>query len=101
MPAFYGPRAARHCVGDLQAARRPRAAPAGNGIMIAFKADESGQVHAAHAAALAAGGSTSGAPGFRPPEGTASTAPLPRSGRQQVLRLRGLTPRVRRDLDQI
>ncbi len=37
--------------------------------MIAFKAETQDQVRAAHAAALAAGGSDEGAPGFRPPDG--------------------------------
>ena len=40
----------------------------GNGIMIAFKADNRDQVKAAYAAALAQGGADEGAPGFRPPE---------------------------------
>lgn len=66
---FYGPKGGTPCVGickphDGQAAR------GGNGIMIAFKADTQDQVRAAHAAALAAGGTDEGAPGFRPPEGT-------------------------------
>jgi catechol 2,3-dioxygenase-like lactoylglutathione lyase family enzyme len=66
--AFYGPKG-NPCIGicrpnDGQAAR------AGNGIMIAFKADQKEQVAAAHAAALANGGSDEGGPGFRPPEGT-------------------------------
>lgn len=47
-----------------------QAARAGNGIMIAFKAANAEAVAAAHAAALANGGSDEGAPGFRPPEGT-------------------------------
>ena len=38
--------------------------------MIAFKADDQDQVRAAHAAALAAGGSDEGAPGYRPSDGT-------------------------------
>ena len=45
-------------------------ARAGNGIMIAFKAADQEQVRAAHAAALAAGGTDEGGPGYRPPEGT-------------------------------
>lgn len=66
---FYGPKGGAPCFGvckphDGQPAR------AGNGIMIAFKADTQDQVRAAHAAALAAGGTDEGAPGFRPPEGT-------------------------------
>ena len=67
--AFYGPKGGSPCVGicqpfDGQPAR------AGNGIMIAFKAETNAQVAAAHAAALAAGGSDEGAPGYRPPDGT-------------------------------
>ena len=66
--AFYGPKGAYPCVGickphDGQPAR------AGNGIMIALKAETQEQVAAAHAAALANGGSDEGAPGFRPPDG--------------------------------
>lgn len=45
-------------------------ARAGNGVMIAFKAPNLEAVAAAHAAALANGGTDEGAPGFRPPEGT-------------------------------
>ena len=40
-------------------------ASAGNGTMIAFKADSQKQVRDLHAAALAAGGSDEGLPGFR------------------------------------
>ncbi|MEL7093043.1 MAG: VOC family protein [Pseudomonadota bacterium] len=40
-------------------------AGAGNGTMIAFEAAGQAQVRALHAAALAAGGSDEGAPGFR------------------------------------
>src|SRR6185437_10734418 len=54
---FYGPK-------DGQAAR------AGNGIMIAFAAPSQEAVRAAHAAALANGGTDEGAPGYRPPDGT-------------------------------
>lgn len=66
--AFYGPKGGAPSVGickphDGQPAR------GGNGIMIAFKADDQDQVRAAHAAALSAGGTDEGAPGFRPPEG--------------------------------
>lgn len=43
--------------------RRP--ASAGNGTMIAFEARNQSQVRALHAAALAAGGSDEGPPGFR------------------------------------
>lgn len=45
-------------------------ARAGNGIMIAFSAPTREAVNAAHAAALASGGSDEGAPGMRPPDGT-------------------------------
>ncbi len=40
-------------------------ASAGNGTMVAFEARDQQQVRALHAAALAAGGSDEGAPGFR------------------------------------
>lgn len=40
-------------------------ATAGNGTMVAFKARSQSQVRALHAAALAAGGSDEGQPGFR------------------------------------
>lgn len=40
-------------------------ATAGNGAMIAFEARSQSQVRTLHAAALAAGGSDEGAPGFR------------------------------------
>ncbi len=42
-----------------------QAASTGNGAMVAFEAQSQGQVRALHAAALAAGGSDEGAPGFR------------------------------------
>ncbi len=42
-----------------------RPASAGNGAMIAFQAHRQQQVRALHAAALAAGGSDEGRPGFR------------------------------------
>ncbi|MEO1495006.1 MAG: VOC family protein [Pseudomonadota bacterium] len=42
-----------------------RPAAAGNGAMVAFEAETQGEVRALHAAALAAGGSDEGAPGFR------------------------------------
>lgn len=41
------------------------AAAAGNGSMVAFEAGGQAEVRALHAAALAAGGSCEGAPGFR------------------------------------
>ncbi|MEL6643186.1 MAG: VOC family protein [Pseudomonadota bacterium] len=40
-------------------------ATAGNGTMVAFEARDQAQVRALHAAALAAGGSDEGQPGFR------------------------------------
>ncbi|KIN60838.1 Glyoxalase/bleomycin resistance protein/dioxygenase [Sulfitobacter noctilucae] len=40
-------------------------ASAGNGAMVAFEAQNQSQVRRLHAAALAAGGSDEGAPGFR------------------------------------
>jgi len=40
-------------------------ASAGNGTMVAFEAQNQAQVRALHAAALTAGGSDEGAPGFR------------------------------------
>ncbi len=42
-----------------------RAASAGNGSMVAFEARNQNQVRTLHAAALAAGGSDEGQPGFR------------------------------------
>lgn len=42
-----------------------RPATAGNGSMVAFEARSQSEVRALHAAALAAGGSDEGAPGFR------------------------------------
>lgn len=42
-----------------------RPASAGNGAMVAFEAASQAQVRDLHAAALAAGGSDEGAPGFR------------------------------------
>lgn len=45
------------------------AASAGNGAMVAFEARSQDQVRALHAAALAAGGSDEGPPGFRAPYG--------------------------------
>ena len=66
---FYGPKDGEGAVGickpfDGQPAR------GGNGIMIALTAPSHDAVKAAHAAALANGGSDEGAPGFRPPDGT-------------------------------
>lgn len=42
-----------------------RAASAGNGTMVAFEARRQSEVRALHAAALAAGGTDEGQPGFR------------------------------------
>ncbi len=42
-----------------------RPAAAGNGAMVAFEARDQAQVRTLHAAALAAGGTDEGAPGFR------------------------------------
>ncbi len=42
-----------------------RPASAGNGAMVAFEAQDQSQVRALHAAALAAGGTDEGQPGFR------------------------------------
>ena len=66
---FYGPKGAEMSIGicnpyDGQAPR------AGNGIMVALTAQNQDQVKAAHAAALAHGGSDEGGPGFRPPQAT-------------------------------
>jgi len=66
---FYGPKGKDAVLGvckpyDGQAPR------AGNGIMVAFKAETKDQVEAAYAAALANGGSDEGAPGYRPAEAT-------------------------------
>ncbi|KIN74006.1 VOC family protein [Sulfitobacter guttiformis] len=47
-----------------------RAASAGNGAMTAFEAGSQNQVRVLHAAALAAGGSDEGRPGFRPSYGS-------------------------------
>ncbi|WP_293906525.1 VOC family protein [Phenylobacterium sp.] len=47
-----------------------QAARGGNGAMLGLKTDTPDQVKAAHAAAMAAGGTDEGAPGFRPPEST-------------------------------
>lgn len=46
-----------------------RPASAGNGAMVAFEAHNQAQVRELHAAALAAGGSDEGQPGFRPSYG--------------------------------
>ena len=47
-----------------------RPASAGNGAMVAFQAQGQRQVRALHAAALAAGGTDEGSPGFRAPYGS-------------------------------
>ncbi len=46
-----------------------RPATAGNGAMVAFEAQNQRQVRALHAAALLAGGTDEGQPGFRPAYG--------------------------------
>jgi catechol 2,3-dioxygenase-like lactoylglutathione lyase family enzyme len=46
-----------------------QAATAGNGTMVAFRARSPGEVRRFHAAALAHGGSSAGAPGLRPQYG--------------------------------
>lgn len=66
--AFYG-KGDTPGVGICKPFDRQAARP-GNGIMIAFKVDDQAQVKAAHAAALANGGTDEGAPGFRPAEAT-------------------------------
>jgi len=66
---LYGPKGGEPCIG----VRRPyngRPARAGNGIMVGLKAQTKAQVQTAHAAALAAGGTDEGAPGFRPESAT-------------------------------
>lgn len=67
--AMYGPKGGNPIVGlcmpyDGQPAR------AGNGIMVSFTASTKEQIQAAHAAALANGGSDEGGPGYRPAEAT-------------------------------
>lgn len=47
-----------------------QAARGGNGVMIAFKGESKEAVQAAHAAALAQGGTDEGAPGPRPADST-------------------------------
>ena len=67
--AFYGPEGKDAVIGLCRPydGEAPRA---GNGIMVAFKADTKEQVQAAHAAALAHGGTCEGPPGYRPAEAT-------------------------------
>lgn len=64
---FYGPEGGEPCIGLCRPydGQEPRA---GNGIMVALKAQTKDQVAAAHAAALASGGRDEGGPGYRPPE---------------------------------
>jgi catechol 2,3-dioxygenase-like lactoylglutathione lyase family enzyme len=66
---MYGPKGKDPFLGickphDGQAPR------AGNGAMLSFKADSKEQIQAAHAAALANGGSCEGPPGYRPGDAT-------------------------------
>jgi catechol 2,3-dioxygenase-like lactoylglutathione lyase family enzyme len=67
--SFYGPKGGEPCLGICQPYDK-QPARAGNGIMVAFKAETQAQVQASHAAALAAGGSDEGEPGFRPADAT-------------------------------
>ncbi|RAK63752.1 VOC family protein [Phenylobacterium kunshanense] len=67
--AFYGPKGGEPCLGICKPydGEAPRA---GNGIMVALKARDQAQVKAVHAAAIDAGGSDEGGPGYRPAEAT-------------------------------
>ena len=67
--AFYGPKGGEPVVGLCRPYDGGKAR-GGNGAMLAFKAASQDQVRAAHAAALAHGGTDEGQPGFRPPDGT-------------------------------
>lgn len=67
--AFYGPKGGTPCLGVCRPYDGGKAR-GGNGIMVALKAASQDEVRAAHAAALAAGGTDEGGPGFRPPDGT-------------------------------
>ncbi|HEY8616828.1 VOC family protein [Phenylobacterium sp.] len=66
--AFYGPEGGEAVLGVCRPydGEPPRA---GNGIMVAFRGQSKEQVQAVHAAALAAGGSDEGAPGYRSADG--------------------------------
>ncbi|MDA1073903.1 MAG: VOC family protein [Proteobacteria bacterium] len=55
----------------VSATANGKPAAAGNGIMVAFKAQNTGEVQAAHAAGLKNGGSDEGAPGPRPADSKA------------------------------
>ena len=65
--SYLAPRAEGRVLPDfyVKAPFDGAAAHAGNGTMTAFEARDQAQVRALHAAALAAGGSDAGAPGFR------------------------------------
>jgi len=67
--AFYGSKEGEPDVAICKPFDGQPARP-GNGMMIAFAAPSREAVAAAHAAALASGGSDEGAPGMRPPDGT-------------------------------
>jgi len=66
---FYGPKDGE---GNVGICKPFDGLPArgGNGVMISFVAPSIDAVKAAHAAALATGGTDEGAPGYRPPDGT-------------------------------
>ena len=66
---FYGPKGGSPCIG-LCTPHDGQAARAGNGIMVALQAASKEQIDAAHAAALANGGSDEGPPGYRPADAT-------------------------------
>jgi len=66
---FYGPKGGDGVVGLCKPFDK-NAATSGNGSMLGFKAVSKDEVAAAHAAALASGGSDEGGPGFRPAEST-------------------------------
>jgi catechol 2,3-dioxygenase-like lactoylglutathione lyase family enzyme len=68
--AFYGPKGGDGNVGVCKPFDGATAR-GGNGIMIAFTAPSKDAVEAAHGAGLGAGGTDEGAPGYRPPDGTA------------------------------
>ena len=67
--AFYGAKDGEPNIGLCKPFDGQPARP-GNGIMIAFAAPSRDAVNAAHAAALASGGTDEGPPGMRPPDGT-------------------------------
>jgi catechol 2,3-dioxygenase-like lactoylglutathione lyase family enzyme len=72
--AGYGPpsedKSPMGCPTMLCKPHNGKEAVGGNGIMISYLAPSSEAVKAAHAGAMANGGTDEGAPGFRPPEAT-------------------------------